>query len=141
MEGNRYFREIAAAYPDMKFVLNLRKKEAWLKSRMNFNDYPDRWKAFHGIDNEALVDMWTSQWDRHIAAVMSELPPNRLLVMDIDAPDEAAITAFFGLKGIAGFRQRNKSVAGPVAKRMQKLLPIWLLSLIPNKLKNAHKDI
>ena len=140
-EGNRYFREIAKAYPEMKFVLNLRPKEDWLKSRLAFGDYPDRWMACHSIDKSQLIEMWSEHWDRQIADVRAELPSNRLLEYDIVNPNHDQVAEFFGLDGSATLRVRNKSVNGRLARSAQKILPGWLVRLVPNHIKTMLKDI
>ena len=140
-EGNRCFREIAEAYPEMKFVLNLRPREDWLKSRLAFGDYPDCWMAFHGIDRSQLIEMWSEHWDRHIADVRAELSSHRLLEYDIVNPNHEQVAEFFGLDGSATLRVRNNSVNGRLARFAQKILPRWFIQLVPNHLKNMLKEI
>lgn len=141
VEGNRFFRDIMVAYPEMKFILNLRRKEDWLKSRLNFNDYPHRCMVFYGVDRDGLVALWSEHWDMHIADVQAEIPADRLLIMDIDNPNKANTAAFFGLNpDTIDFRQRNKSANGPFAKMAYKILPRWVYRFVPNQLKNALKD-
>ena len=50
--GHRRFREIAEAHPETRFILNLRDKGAWLKSRAGFGGYLATCAAFHGVSEE-----------------------------------------------------------------------------------------
>ncbi|MBV6635239.1 MAG: hypothetical protein KI788_04975 [Mameliella sp.] len=140
VEGYKHFREIAAAYPEMKFILNIRKRDDWIKSRLGFANYPERYAACYGLTREQVIEKWERDWDTHLAAVRAEIPAERLLIMDIDAPDPEAVNAFFDFDAGSAFRRRNKSINGPLAKWAQKALPKGLVKAVPNRWKNYLKD-
>lgn len=140
VEGYKYFRAISEAYPEVYFILNVRKREDWILSRLNFGTYLDRYAAYLGTDRDGVLAHWESDWDAHIAAVKGHIPDERLLVWDIDAPDFDAISAFLDFDSQASFRKRNKSVKGPLARFAHRTIPECFLRPVPNRIKNFLKD-
>jgi hypothetical protein len=140
IEGYRYFREISESYPEMHFILNLRKRDDWIRSRLNFGDYPDRYAAYLGIDRDAVEAQWEQDWDNHIHAVMQEIPSEKLLVWNIDETCSKDVDAFLGPKASELFRARNKSARGPFARLARHNLPEDLIRITPNWLKNFLKN-
>lgn len=110
-----YFVDLAARYPDSRFILTLRERESWLRScRGHFGARP----AFEAADSEALrVQLavrrflraavyatydfhearFLQAYERHVATVRQHFAtqPGRLLELDITAGDGYAKLAPF----------------------------------------------
>lgn len=89
-EGNSDFRQMLADYPDTILVLNLRDREAWIKSRTRHGhgEFIQRYQAALGLaDAAAVQDHWRQAWDAHIAAVRAFMAdyPDQLIEFDIDS--------------------------------------------------------
>jgi hypothetical protein len=94
-----HYRELARAYPDSRFVLTVRDKEAWIRSVLRhrqrfprgagpFTAGPVRRSLralFGGVDDDR--EMLSRGWDAHVAGVHAWFrdEPERLLVLDICA--------------------------------------------------------
>ncbi len=140
IQGNKFFPEIMESYPNMKFILNIRNRDDWIKSRLSFPNYMQRHVEYHGKDEPDIIGMWEKDWDDHINLVTKTIPEDRLLIMDLEAPNQEQIDSFFGMRTADGLRRRNKTVSGPMSKMAQKLLPHWVVKAVPNSLKNYLKD-
>lgn len=140
VEGYKFFRSIEEAYPEMRFILNVRRRDDWILSRSKFGTYPGRYADYLQVDRDEVITHWERDWDAHIADVQQCVPEEKLLLWDIDAPDYSAISAFVGFNVEAGFQRRNKSVNGPLAQFAQRTLPKRLLRTVPNEIKNYLKD-
>ncbi|WP_134678477.1 sulfotransferase [Paracoccus ravus] len=97
IEGIYFFQKFDAEYPGSKFILNVRDKDNWIRSRSNHGNgrYMQKYVASRGLDSaEAAQAEWSSAWDSHIENVQTHFAsaPSKLLVFDIetDAPDRVA---------------------------------------------------
>lgn len=103
IEAYKYFRELDAAYPEAKFILNTRNTEAWIKSRHAHGDgaYTDAYRRFLGLpDVEAVFDYWRRDWLQHHLDVLDYFTDQRrarLFIWNIDSPDFSALEQFVGL--------------------------------------------
>lgn len=71
LENFKHFAAFAEAYPNAKFILNLRDKEAWLRSRARHQDgdYLSRSMVRLGMDEAQTLQYWADDFDRHHDAV------------------------------------------------------------------------
>ena len=134
------FREIADAHDDVKFILNVRRKQDWLQSRAKFGGYLEACATAAQLSNEEMMNAWSKDWDQHIAAVKTYFKPERLLILDIDQPDEAALCKFVGLNDVILLRLKNKAPRGPVSKFLQIFAHHSVKSVLPQGLKNWIKN-
>lgn len=95
IEGALMFRQLYAYYPQSYFILNIRDKEGWLRSRSRHGagSYMKRYgKALRLFDDAALLEYWSRQWDSHLENVQAFFAdkPGRMLVYDIknDSPEK-----------------------------------------------------
>lgn len=100
LEANELFRELDQKYSDSKFILNLRDKDDWLRSREHHNGgkYLSKQMSFLGIDDpRGVIDIWSKKWDAHIKDVREYFAdkPGKLLEFNIDNDDPAEIAKFF----------------------------------------------
>ena len=85
-----------------------------------------------------LVDHWREEWDAHHKAVIEHIPPERLLVFNIEADDPSQLCKFVGLEARAAkhFRAHNITLS-PFGKVIEKLTPDWLKTVMPASVKVA----
>jgi hypothetical protein len=94
-EGNSYFREFHALFPDAYFILNDRNVENWIRSRCRHTGAKTgsmlaRAMAFYKADEESTKAIWRAQHEAHVAAVLAHFAgSDTFLHFDIerDAPE------------------------------------------------------
>lgn len=89
IEGYRDFAYIESRYPDALFLLNTRRKEDWLFSRMRHRGgrYARFYADHYGLsDPRDLLERWSAEWDAHLAAVRAHFAdrPGRLIEFAVD---------------------------------------------------------
>jgi hypothetical protein len=94
-----FFEELLAAYPDSKCILTVRDEDAWWKSiEAHFNqkspvrtskDNPFKWRLRHYVYGSATAQefLFRKRYREHNERVISTVPAERLLVLDITAGD------------------------------------------------------
>lgn len=121
LEAFTLFREFDSQYPGSRFILNLRDKDRWLRSRLHQGDgrYASKQLATRGLSSpDDLVAAWSREWDEHLAAVRDYFAdkPDQLVEFDIEADDPAKLVDAlpgFGLKAEDwGRRNANPRLAG-----------------------------
>ena len=107
-EGFRCFPEMLRDYPGARFVLNTRDEAAWLRSmriwarRQRRMDYV---RARYGsTDLDAFAAALARERAEHHRAVRAAVPPERLLVFDIERDPPERLARFCGLPPPAGAR-------------------------------------
>jgi hypothetical protein len=88
-EPIRCFREILRDYPDTILLLNVRKREDWIRSRLNHGhgEFARRVMRQRGLTStEVLADSWREEWDTHLAEVRAFMAtrPDQLVEFDLD---------------------------------------------------------
>ncbi|MFU8821692.1 MAG: glycosyltransferase family 4 protein [Gammaproteobacteria bacterium] len=71
-EPIRHFREIMRDYPDTILLLNVRRREDWIKSRLKHGhgEFLRRVMRQSGTDSvEEIVSAWRDEWETHLAEV------------------------------------------------------------------------
>lgn len=138
--AQKRFREIAEAYSEVKFILNIRRKVDWLESRAKFGGYLATCAAAAKVSESEMLKIWSAEWDAHIATVKNYFTSERLLILDIDQPDELALSQFVGLGHVISLRQKNKAPRGPISKYMQSFATKSVASIFPQSFKNWIKN-
>lgn len=98
IENYRRFAVLAEAYPDAKFILNVRDKKSWLKSRArraNGDYLAVAMERLNGSEQDVL-EQWSQDFDTHNRAVQAYFAdkPERLIVFDIDTTPITDLIAF-----------------------------------------------
>lgn len=90
IEGNGYFRQFHEQFPNAYFVLNTRPVEDWIRSRCQHDNasigsFISRYMAATGLERQAVIELWRSQFTAHHDAVRNYFEANkgRLLEFDI----------------------------------------------------------
>ena len=102
--GMLLFKELDKQYPGSKFILNIRDKQAWLKSRSKHTFMPNISMTLLEINQKTLklskeqvLAKWAKEWDQHHKAVKEYFKdrPNDLLVFNIDTDSPEKLVNFF----------------------------------------------
>jgi hypothetical protein len=100
--AQRLFKDLDQQYPGSKFILNIRDKNAWIRSRSRHKTvYGDTYlgltaRQYKKTEPEVL-SMWSKEWDEHIAAVKEYFKdrPDDLLIFDIEHDGPEKLRNFF----------------------------------------------
>jgi len=99
--GYSFYRILDMQYPNSIFILNLRSKDKWLKSRSNhpggnlLGDYLKRYMAYYNETRSEIIQRWSSDWDRHLAEVRSYFKGNdKFFEFDIERDDASKLSNF-----------------------------------------------
>lgn len=89
LEGYKLFPLLAHQFPDAVFILNTRRLDDWLASRLREKDgsYAKRWRMVLGLkDNDEVLNVWRRSWRAHHDAVRDFFNGSkfRFLEFDID---------------------------------------------------------
>lgn len=100
IEAFRWFREIDTQYPGSRFILNLRDREHWIRSRLRHSrgTYAERWREYLGSSTtEELVLRWRADWDDHLSDVRAYFSgrPADLVEFDIECGSAEVLVSFF----------------------------------------------
>ena len=163
-EANIYFREIVCQEPDAKFILNVRDIDSWIKSRAywyyaGMGPYPSgndmecdppscrlelveshmRHFGFTGPDQ--VFDDWRRQWISHVSDVREYIPPDRLLVFDVEKDDPVDLCRFAGIPDSSArhWKHYNKSIHIPVTTYLAKRIPWRIQKRVPRVIKDSTR--
>lgn len=121
LEGYKLFPVLAHQFPDAVFILNTRRLDDWLASRLRAKDgaYAKRWQiVLHLANNQQVIDVWRQSWLAHHEAVRAFFTGNkyRFLEFDIDQDDAYRLNAAlpeFGLDAHKWAHLGKTGIAGP----------------------------
>ncbi len=147
IEAYKYYRQIMEQVPDSKFILNTRDRERWVASRIRFFggefDWIETYRTFYGLNDLAeMVNHWRSNWDCHHAAVQQAIPPERLLVFNIETDSPLLLCRFAGLNDAAArhYKRENGSLNKP-GRFITSLFPLSLKRRIPRTVKEPVRRL
>lgn len=93
------FRVLDRQYPNSKFILNIRDKEAWIRSRLAHDngDYLKNIATKYGVEESVMIERWRAEWDRHLEEVQHYFRnrPLDLLVYNIETDSPLKLVNFF----------------------------------------------
>ena len=101
------------------------------------HSFAEKCRRYHGLNTiDQVVELWREQWDSHTKAVISEIPPEQLLVFNIENDDPVAICDFLGLpRKIAKCYSHANATLGPAARAAIRLTPRFIKTRIPRHIK------
>ena len=145
-DGMAYFRELDAAY-DARFVLNTRPLDHWLRSlavhyarRPRALGLPCLEARFGTTDPVRVAEGWRALREAHHRRVRAELPPERLLVFDIESDPPERLCEFIGAPRAMA---RHYRVENPSLDRwgeaLAACLPFAVKRALPDRLKRPVK--
>ena len=100
IEIYKQYSTLMTRMPEAKFILNIRNRENWIKSRFNFlgKRHINNYKVIYGLrDKQEVIDYWCWEWHVHLSRVQADVPPEKLLVFDIEQDDPVELCRFMGL--------------------------------------------
>lgn len=121
LEAYTLFREFDEQYPGSRFILNLRDKDRWLRSRLNQGNggYAQKQMATKGAaTQEELLAIWSREWDAHLADARAYFAdkPGQLVEFNIETDDPQKLVDAFPEYGLSaenwGKRNANPRLAG-----------------------------
>jgi hypothetical protein len=93
-----HYKLLDKQYPNSKFILNIRKKQDWLKSRQNHGSgkYIKKSMKTYNLNKEKVIEKWSKEWDNHLKDIKEYFKkrPNDLLIYDIDNDTSRKIDDF-----------------------------------------------
>ncbi len=100
VEAYREFAFLDESYPDAYFLLNTRRVDDWLTSRMrhwNGTYFRDYMKHYGTRDPIAVLQRWKDDWVSHIDAVRGYFAdrPGKLIEFDLDTDDAETLAHRF----------------------------------------------
>lgn len=94
-----YYKELDQQYPNSKFILNIRDRDKWIKSRLNHSSgkYLRITMNYHNYTEEQVIDMWINDWENHIRDIKDYFKdrPNDLLIFNIEEDEVSKLVKFF----------------------------------------------
>lgn len=105
IEGYRWFKELDIQYSNSLFILNLRDKGNWIKSRLQHpqgtGTYIKRYCDYYNLSESDIIKMWSDDWDNHISDVRSYFSgSDRFLEFDIELDNPYKLYGFLIENGI-----------------------------------------
>ena len=142
-DGFRHFEALDAAYGG-RFVLNTRPMESWIASVMRTAGQRRVRRAHEsrfGTSNpEQVAACWRAEREAHHAHVLSVLPPERLLVFDIEADPPERLCDFLGLpRECSRFWTRENPSPGRLGAIADDVLPAPVKRAVPDAVKRPLK--
>ena len=100
IEAYREFAFLDESYPDAYFLLNTRRVDDWLTSRMrhwNGTYFRDYMKHYGTRDPISVLQRWKDDWVSHVDAVRSYFAdrPGKLIEFDLDQDDAEVLAQRF----------------------------------------------
>jgi hypothetical protein len=124
IEPYRDFEYIHSHYPDSYYILNTRRLENWIKSRVSHGDFAQRYQKVYDLENiDAVMRHWRLTWYQQHYRVLKyfESCPERILYFDIEVDGAQKLVQFldkdFKLEPNLYFHE-NRSLAPKVVWSM-----------------------
>ena len=144
-DGFRHFEALLAAYGG-KFILNTRPIEHWIRSVMR-HGMRQGLRAAHarrfGTDDpERVAECWRAEWTAHHARVRATIPPERLLVFDIESNPPEKLCDFVGVPhSCARFFALENPSLNPLGEALAACVPGPVKRAVPDRLKYPVKKL
>lgn len=143
IEGYKFFRELYEQVDGAMFILNVRDRDIWIRSRVNWRHAADHFKAYYGISETSdLIARWERDWDEHLKAVQDFLPSECLLVFNIETDSPLRLCEFAGLEPAAArhYTQHNVSLSR-FGQFFASCVPSSLKTAVPHEWKRPIRHL
>ena len=141
IEGYKFYPHIIEQVPDAWFILNLRDRERWVRSRLDHNDgaYAAALLKLSGLPSlEALAEDWRQDWESHAKQVKATIPAERLLVYDIEVDNPTNIDRFLGRDLVKPISEVPQNFTrSKMSKTLSRLTPKIFKDALPKELNRA----
>jgi hypothetical protein len=141
VEGYKFYPHMLEQVPDARFILNVRDRERWIRSRLDHNEgaYAAALLKLSRLPSlDALAESWREDWDRHVQQVKATIPAARLLVHDIETDDPADIDRFLDrslVRPVADVPQNF--TRSKISKTLSRLTPRVVKDALPKELNRS----
>jgi len=147
--GFMCYKQIFEQVEDAMFILNTRDKENWIKSRLDHRihesneSYAACYQVFYGLaDISVVIERWRKEWDDHHAAVKELIPPERLLVFNVETDSPLRLCEFVGLDDSAARHYGHENITfTEFGEFVRKWTPGNIKRTMPRKLKDVIKQL
>ncbi len=141
VEGYKLYPQIFQQVDDAWFILNIRDRERWIRSRLDHNDgtYAAALLRLSGEPSlDTLAESWRQDWTCHIEQVKATISPDRLLVYDIETDDPATIDEFLGRSLVKPISNLPQNFTRSKLSRLQShLTPKVVKNVLPTELSRS----
>lgn len=146
-DSYKYYMQIFEQVEDAMFILNTRDRDSWIKSRLSHRIYSsgefyvEVYKSIYRLDDvSAVVELWKKDWDGHHAAVRELIPPEKLLVFNIDTDSSVRLCEFVGLDVSAAQHYTHQNLTlTDFGKFLRRRTPERIRHGTPRKIKDSIK--
>ena len=126
-----------------QFILNTRPVEHWVRSIMAHEEARLRRRRlqnyelrFGTTDLAKVADCWRAEWEAHHRRVREVIPPERLLVFDIESDPPERLCDFIGVPRSAACRYRLENPSmNAFGRFLGACVPLAVKQRIPERLK------
>ena len=144
-DGFKHFEALRRAYGG-RFILNTRPVDNWLRSvtrRAGRRRLRTAWTQRFGTDDpERVAALWRAEWEAHHRRVRESLPPEILLVFDIESDPPERLCDFVGVpRSRARFYTLENPSLGPFGEALDACLPVPVKRLAPGWIKYPVKRL
>jgi len=143
VEGYKFYPQILRQVDDARFILNIRDRERWVRSRLEHNNgaYAAALLKLSGLPTlDALAESWRQDWNCHLEQVSATIPADRLLVHDIETDDPADIDRFLNRRLVRSVSKVPENFTrSKVSRLLSRLTPRIVKDALPKELsRSAH---
>ena len=139
-DGFKRYPDLLAYYGDRaRFILNTRPREHWIRSLWTHHERRGaavvrehyRWR-YGTTDAAAVTDIWRWEWERHHARVREVIPPEQLLVFDIESDSPVRLCEFAGLPPTcARYYSPQDHSLGRLGRLLARCTPLAVKRIVP----------
>ena len=132
-----------------RFILNTRPRERWIRSlwahHARHGGAPARehyqWR-YGTADAAAVAGIWRAEWEAHHARVQAEIPPEQLLVFDIESDPPVRLCEFAGLPPACArhYAPQNHSL-GRLGRLLARCTPLAARHAVPQRVRLPLKRL
>ena len=150
VDGFKQYPDLLAYYGGRaRFILNTRPVEHWIRSLWTHHERRDAavvrehylWR-YGTTDAAAVTKIWRWEWEKHHARVRAEIPPEQLLVFDIESDSPVRLCEFAGLPPTCAryYSPQNHSL-GRLGRLVARCAPLAVKRIVPQSVRLPLKRL
>ena len=149
-DGFKQYPALLAYYGDRaRFILNTRPLEHWIHSlRTHYGNRPAQVMHAHyewrygTTDLNVIEKLWRAEWKEHHARVRQEIPPEQLLIFNIETDSPEKLCGFAGLPlSCARFYRKQNPSLSRTGRLIANCIPLAVRRALPETLKLPMKNL
>ena len=135
-DAAEHYERLLEHIPNAKFILNTRDRDSWLRSRLAMRNgaFAEDYKSVYGLPStDAMLDHWKKEWDARHAEVRKRIPPQQLLVFNIEQDSAQRLCEFAGLdSAMAKHWKRENASMNAIGDFLAQWMPQPVLAALPS---------